>query len=149
MVEQEQYEYSDPLTDFIKALYIDFDFDQARAKLEEVAAIIKTDFFLANGGGSFLENARYLISEVYCRVHQTIDLNLLSKSLNLSREDGEKWIAKLIRDSKMDAKINESDGTVVMNHPISGVYQQVIEKTKGLSFRSNQVLLSAMQKSVD
>ncbi|ODV60461.1 eukaryotic translation initiation factor 3 subunit E [Ascoidea rubescens DSM 1968] len=149
VVEQEQYEYNDPLTDFIKALYIDFDFDQARFKLEEVAAIIKTDFFLVNGGGSFLENARYLISEVYCRVHQTIDLNLLSKSLNLSKDDGEKWIAKLIRDSKMDAKINESDGTVVMNHPVSGIYQEVIEKTKGLSFRSNQVLLSAMQKSVD
>lgn len=146
VVGQEQYEYQDPLTDFIKALYIDYDFDQARAKLSEASAIIRTDFFLNNGAGSFLENARYLISEVYCRVHQRIDLRQLSNYLNLSEEEGEKWIAKLIRDTRMNAKIDESEGTVIMNHPISTVYQDVIEQTKGLSFRANQVLSSVVQK---
>ncbi|GMM38161.1 hypothetical protein DASC09_055000 [Saccharomycopsis crataegensis] len=146
VVGQEQYEYNDPLTEFIKALYIEYDFELARDKLSEATAVIKTDFFLASGATNFAENARYLISEVYCRVHQRIELSQLSNYLDLSTEDGEKWIAKLIRDSKMNAKIDESEGTIIMNHPITSVYQEVIEKTKGLSFRSSQVLASVVQK---
>jgi translation initiation factor 3 subunit E len=146
VVGQEQYEYNDPLTDFIKALYIDFDFEEANAKLNESLVILKTDFFLSNISDIFVKNARHLISEVYCRVHQKIDLNDFSKSLNLSREEGEKWIANLIKETKMDAKIDESEGTVILNHPQNSVYQQVIEKTKGLSFKANQILATALQK---
>jgi len=146
VVDQEQYEYNDPLTDFIKALYIDFDFQEANSKLNEASIILRSDFFLANIADIFLENARQLISEVYCRVHQRINLDELSKSLNLTREEGEKWIASLIKETKMDAKIDESQGTVIMNHPNNSVYQQVIEKTKGLSFKAGQILTTALQK---
>ena len=45
----------------------------------------------------------------------------------------------LIRDTRVDAKIDYKEGTVVMNHPPSSVYQQVIERTKGGFFRT-QVL---------
>ncbi|ODQ56665.1 hypothetical protein WICANDRAFT_65864, partial [Wickerhamomyces anomalus NRRL Y-366-8] len=75
-----------------------------------------------------------------------INLDELSKSLNLTREEGEKWIASLIKETRMDAKIDESEGTVIMNHPSTSVYQQVIEKTKGLSFKANQILATALQK---
>ncbi len=146
VVGQEQYEYNDPLTDFIKALYIDYDFQEANAKLSEASVILRSDFFLINIADIFLENARHLISEVYCRVHQRINLDELSKSLNLTREEGEKWIASLIKETRMDAKIDESEGTVIMNHPSTSVYQQVIEKTKGLSFKANQILATALQK---
>lgn len=146
VVGQEQYEYNDPLTSFIKALYIDFDFVQANAKLQDASAILKTDFFLQNIADVFVQNARHLISEVYCRVHQKIDLNDFSKSLNLTREEGEKWIANLIKETKMDAKIDESEGTVILNHTHNSVYQQVIEKTKGLSFKANQILATALKQ---
>ncbi|GME88651.1 unnamed protein product [[Candida] boidinii] len=152
IVSQEEYEYKDPLTEFMKALYIDFDFETAKDKLVEVEIIIKTDFFLSNGATEFVSCARHLISEVYCRVHNRIDLNQLTSSLNLSsKEEGEKWIATLIKDNKLiDAKINESDNTVIMNHTSeiqsNSVYQQIIEKTKGLSFRSNQILMATIQK---
>ena len=68
----------------------------------------------------FLDNARYLISEAYCRIHQKIDIgcvsNILSVSLsdssapshlserlNLPRGEGEKWIVNLIRETRMGA----------------------------------------------
>lgn len=57
----------------------------------------------------------------------------------MSQDDGEKWIVNLIRDTRVDAKIDYKEGTVVMNHPPQSVYQQVIEKTKGAFFRT-QVL---------
>lgn len=133
VVDQEKYDYNDPLTDFIKALYIDFNFEEANLKLNEASVILKTDFFLNNYCDVFVENARHLISRVYCRVHHKINLDDFSKSLNLDKDLGEKWVADLIKETKMDAKIDESAGTVILNHPVNSVYQQVIEKTKGLA----------------
>jgi len=69
----------------------------------------------------------------------------LSTRLGLSESEGEKWIVNLIRDTKVDAKIDYQAGTVVMNHPPQSVYQQVIEKTKGAFFRT-QVLSAAVAK---
>jgi len=76
----------------------------------------------------FLDNARYMICELYCRIHHIIDIRWdsflasfsstsilldlscrdLSQRLNLSEEEGEKWIVNLIRETRMgaDAKID-------------------------------------------
>ena len=45
----------------------------------------------------------------------------------------------------MDGKLDYRDGTVLMNHPANSVYQQVIERTKGMHFRTS-VLSSAVAK---
>lgn len=74
IVRQEGYEYSDPVTDFIKALYIDFDFEEAQKKLGETEEILKNDFFLLGAADSFVDAARHLISESYCKIHQRIDI---------------------------------------------------------------------------
>jgi translation initiation factor 3 subunit E len=155
IVRQEMYEYHDPVTDFIKALYVDFDFEEAQKKLGEAETILQGDFFLAASAEVFVESARHLISESYCKIHQRIDIKYsffplsshrktnrnrdLSTRLGLDQDEGEKWIVNLIRDTRVDAKIDYKDGTVVMNHPPQSVYQQVIERTKGGFFRT-QVL---------
>lgn len=66
------------------------------------------DFFLSEFKDEFLDSARYLISEAYCRIHQKIDIANLSESLNLLQEEGEKWIVNLIWETEMgvDAKID-------------------------------------------
>ncbi|KAJ2820481.1 eukaryotic translation initiation factor 3 subunit E, partial [Coemansia furcata] len=61
------------------------------------------------------------------------------------QEEGEKWIVKLIRDTRMDAKVDFKDNSVIMNPTYNPVYQQVIERTKALVFRS-QVLNGAIDK---
>ncbi|KAF1920291.1 eukaryotic translation initiation factor 3 subunit E [Ampelomyces quisqualis] len=145
IVRQEGYEYSDPVTDFIKALYIDFDFEEAQKKLSETEEILKNDFFLLAAADQFVDAARHLISESYCKIHQRIDIGDLSTRLGLSQDEGEKWIVNLIRDTRVDAKIDYKAGTVIMNHPPQSVYQQVIERTKGGFFRT-QVLSAAVAK---
>ncbi|KAJ5683825.1 Eukaryotic translation initiation factor 3 subunit E [Penicillium maclennaniae] len=145
VVRQEGYEYSDPITDFVKALHIDFDFEEAQKKLGEAEAVLRDDFFLHGQADAFIEAARHLISESYCKIHQRIDIKDLSTRLGLSEDEGEKWIVNLIRNTRVDAKIDYKAGTVIMNHPPSSVYQQVIEKTKGAFFRT-QVLSSAVAK---
>ncbi|KAL9120429.1 MAG: hypothetical protein Q9187_003014 [Circinaria calcarea] len=136
IVRQEGYEYNDPITDFIKALYIDFDFEEAQKKLSEAEEVLRGDFFLVAAAEAFVEAARHLISESYCKIHQRIDIKDLSTRLGLNQDEGEKWIVNLIRDTRVDAKIDYRDGTVVMNHPPQSVYQQVIERTKGITFRT-------------
>ncbi|KAF2144612.1 uncharacterized protein K452DRAFT_245605 [Aplosporella prunicola CBS 121167] len=145
IVKQEGYEYHDPLTDFVKALYIDFDFEEAQKKLGETEEVLRRDFFLAAAADAFVDSARHLISESYCKIHQRIDIKDLSARLGLSQDEGEKWIVNLIRDTRVDAKIDYQAGTVVMNHPPQSVYQQVIERTKGGFFRT-QVLSAAVAK---
>ncbi|KAI9723732.1 MAG: eukaryotic translation initiation factor 3 subunit E [Candelaria pacifica] len=146
IVRQEGYEYRDPVTDFIKALYIDFDFEEAQKKLGEAEEVLRVDFFLSSTSDAFVDAARHLISESYCKIHQRIDIKDLSTRLGLSQDEGEKWIVNLIRDTRVDAKIDYKEGTVIMNHPPQSVYQQVIERTKGGFFRT-QVLSAAVAKS--
>ena len=74
IVKQENYEYRDPVTDFIKALYIDFDFEEAQKKLSEAEEVLRSDFFLVSASDNFVEAARHLISESYCKIHQRIDI---------------------------------------------------------------------------
>ncbi|KAI4229640.1 MAG: hypothetical protein L6R36_000687 [Xanthoria steineri] len=137
VVRQEGYEYNDPVTEFIKALYVDFDFEEAQKKLGEAEEVLKGDFFLSATADAFVEAARHLISESYCKIHQRIDIKDLSARLGLNHDEGEKWIVNLIRDTRMDGKLDYKEGTVLMNHPANSVYQQVIERTKGSFFRTS------------
>ncbi|KAF8536049.1 putative eukaryotic translation initiation factor 3 subunit EifCe [Trichophaea hybrida] len=146
VVKQELYEYQDPITEFVTALCIDFDFEEAQRKLGEAEEVLKSDFFLVATAEAFVDSARHLISESYCKIHQRIDIKDLAKRLNLSQDEGEKWIVNLIRDTRVDAKIDYKEGTVVMNHPPQSVYQQVIERTKGGFFRT-QVITAAVSKA--
>jgi len=145
IVKQEAYEYSDPVTDFVRALYIDFDFEEAQRQLPRAEEVLRSDFFLAAAGDAFVDAARHLFFESYCKIHARIDLRRLSAQLGLNVDEGEKWIVNLIRDTRLDAKIDFKEGTVVMNHPNSSVYQQVIERTKGGFFRT-QVLSAAVAR---
>ncbi len=74
IVKQEAYEYQDPVTDFIKALYLNFDFEQAQRSLAEAEEVLRRDFFLAATADAFVDSARHLISESYCKIHQRIDI---------------------------------------------------------------------------
>jgi translation initiation factor 3 subunit E len=144
-VRQESYEYSDPITEFVSALYISHDFNAAREALNRAEEVCRDDFFLAGSTEAFVDAARHLICESYCKIFSRMNIRDLSSKLGLNPDDGEKWIVNLIRDTRLDAKIDSREGTVIMNHPPNNVYQQVIEKTKGGFFRT-QVLNAAVSK---
>lgn len=78
VVRQEGYEYNDPLTDFVKALFVEFDFEEAQRKLGEAEEVARNDFFLGSLSEVFVDCARHLISESYCKIHQRIDIRCVS-----------------------------------------------------------------------
>ncbi|XP_002735030.1 eukaryotic translation initiation factor 3 subunit E [Saccoglossus kowalevskii] len=136
VIQQESYTYRDPITEFLECLYVNFDFDGAQQKLRECETVLVNDFFLVACLDDFIENARLFIFETFCRIHQCISINMLAEKLNMSPDEAEKWIVNLIRNARLDAKIDSKQGHVVMGTQAVSPYQQVIEKTKGLSFKS-------------
>ncbi|KAJ2810203.1 eukaryotic translation initiation factor 3 subunit E, partial [Coemansia furcata] len=64
IIEQVSHAYRDPVTEFVEALYVDFDFDRAAAKLEQCEDVLKKDFFLTVAFDDFVENARFFFAEV-------------------------------------------------------------------------------------
>ena len=53
-----------------------------------------------------MENARLLIFETYCRIHQCIDLAMLADKLNMDKSAAETWVVNLIRNARLNAKID-------------------------------------------
>ncbi|KDN51334.1 eukaryotic translation initiation factor 3 subunit E [Tilletiaria anomala UBC 951] len=135
---------ADPILKFISVLYEGFDFEAAQEELAKAEQLIANDFFLADHKDAFVESARYLISELYCRIHHRVDIADLSRSLNMSKEEGEKWVVNLIRDTRTDAKIDFKENMVYMNQTPQAMYQNIIEKTRGFVFRT-----SAMGQAID
>ncbi|KAF9261098.1 eukaryotic translation initiation factor 3 subunit 6 [Marasmius fiardii PR-910] len=138
VIQMEGYQYSDPVTEFLMQLHVEFDFEAAQQELRKAEKVVSDDFFLGDFREEFLESARCLVSEAYCRIHQRIDIGDLSDRLNLPRDEGEKWIVNLIRETRMgqDAKIDLEKNLIQISRPPQPIYQSVIEKTRGLAIRT-------------
>lgn len=139
VLQLEAYQYKDPVTEFLECLYIKYDFDAAQQKLRESEQVLANDFFLTSLIDDFMDSARLLVFEMYCRIHQCISIEKVADKLNLSPADAEKWIVNLIKNARLDAKIDAKLGHVVMGTKAVSVYEQVMEKTKLLSFRAQSM----------
>ncbi|XP_047323234.1 eukaryotic translation initiation factor 3 subunit E-like [Impatiens glandulifera] len=158
VIQTEQYSYRDPIIEFLEAVYVNYDFDEAQKKMKECEEVILNDPFLgkrveeANFStvplrDEFLENARLFIFETYCKIHQRIDIRVLAEKLNLNYEDAERWIVNLIRTSKLDAKIDSMSGTVVMEPVHPNVYEQFIDQSKALSARTFKLASQLIERT--
>ncbi|KAF6152952.1 hypothetical protein GIB67_039659 [Kingdonia uniflora] len=123
VIQQEQYTYKDPITEFLECLYVNYDFDGAQKKLRECEDSL---------GFAWLSL-------------------MLAEKLNMKHDEAERWIVNLVRNAKLDAKIDSKSGTVVMEPTHLNVYEQIIESTKALSIRThkyaNLVLESAQPQA--
>merc|ERR1712036_172903 len=146
VIQEESYTYRDPITSFIEDLYVNFDFKGAQQKLRECETVLFNDFFLVACLDDFIENSRLMIFETFCRIHQCISISMLAEKLNMGTEEAERWIVNLIRNAKLDAKIDSKQGHVVMGTQAAAVHQQVIERTKGIMYRTQMVSASIDKK---
>jgi len=146
VIQEESYTYKDPITSFIEDLYVNFDFNGAQQKLRECETVLVNDFFLVACLDEFIENSRLMIFETFCRIHQCISISMLAEKLNMKTDDAERWIVNLIRNAKLDAKIDSQLGHVVMGTQTTSPYEQLIERTKALSFRSQMLQLNVEKK---
>ena len=134
------HEYSDPITQFVEALFDRFDFDEAQRKLKESQEIIRNDFFMQIHADKFMQEARLLICEVYCTINVRVDLSSLAEKLELTEEEAEKWMVDMVQKSTvnatLDACIDSSGKQVLMSPPSRIGQQEVVERTRDLTVRS-------------
>jgi len=146
VLQQESYSYSDPITEFLTCLYTDFNFSQAQEKLKLCSSVLENDFFLVACHQEFIDNARLMIFELFCRIHQCIRIDMLAEKLDMDYEEAERWIVDLIRQAKLDAKIDSQQGHVIMGTQAVSPYQQIIDKTNNLSFRTQMISTNIEKK---
>ena len=139
VIQLERYQYQDPITQFLEDLYVNFDFEGAQERLLECNNVLANDYFLMACLDDFMENSRLFVFETYCRIHQRIDVQLMGNKLGMSNEDAERWIVNLIRNARLDAKIDSEKGQVLIGTQYPTVYEQIIEKTKGIVFKTGMV----------
>jgi translation initiation factor 3 subunit E len=136
VVEQEKYEYSDPITKLLECLTVNFNFEKALDTLALCERVLTIDYFLAGLRKDFVDNARTMIFETYCRLNSRIDIALLCSKLEMPADDAERWIVELVRNAKLDAKIDLESNSVVMGASQVLVWENVMDKTKDLSWRT-------------
>lgn len=81
---------------------------------------------------------------VYFRVCRCMDINInpifihsmLAENLNMQPDEAECWIVNLIRNARLDAKIDSKLGHVVMGAQPLSPYQQLVERIDSLAVRS-------------
>mmetsp|Transcript_8442 Transcript_8442/g.16580 ORF Transcript_8442/g.16580 Transcript_8442/m.16580 type:complete len:458 (-) Transcript_8442:147-1520(-) len=141
LIEMERDHYRDPFTEFVRMLLIDYDFEAAHKELVECEKAFEVDFFLCKPAlrEKFLASSRHLMFELYCRTHKRIDISTLAKRLNLDEKDTDKALVDLIRSAPFEGKINSKKNLLVVATEYPSIYQKVIDKTKGLAHRTQQI----------
>ncbi|GMN55419.1 hypothetical protein TIFTF001_024540 [Ficus carica] len=112
VIQQEQHSFKDPITEFLACVYVNYDFDGAQKKMKECEEV------------SPLGQSGWVLAE----------------KLNLNYEEAERWIVNLIRNSKLDAKIDSKTGTVIMEPNYPNVYEQLIHHTKAIASRTENLV---------
>jgi len=146
VIVEEKDNYSDPVTEFVRALWVSFDFELAHKKLKEAAVVVENDFFLHKVAAEFLKSGRELMFETYCRIHKCIDISELAKHLDLKPDEAESHIVEYIKNLGIDAKIDSKKNQVVMEKDHPTIYNSVIDKTKGLMYRTQQLMVQVQKK---
>lgn len=152
---QERGSYQDPVTEFILAIYNDFDFALAFQKLKECTELVKTDFFLANLAGehhvgeTFVQNARQLFFETYCNLYKRIDMSEIASTLGFSPDDDNlPKIVAMMREARMDAKIDAEKQQLVVDTTFNNVHKEIVnlDKDKHLSERTRKLMAQVEKK---
>lgn len=73
--------------------------------------------------------------------------SMLAEKLDMNTDEAERWIVNLIRNARLDAKLDSKLGHVVMGVHAVSPYQQIIGKTEFLSMRS-QVLANTVARKL-
>lgn len=151
LIDQEKYNYKDPIIDFLYCLENKFDFEQAQIKLQQSEQVLKSDYFLHEYADDYTEHGRILMFEMFCKIHQKIKIDTIAEKLSMTQEDAELWIVELIKNARLNAKIDSENGTIIMGNEPQVPYQQIISRTHNLNvvttYLVNQLNIKAKGKN--
>jgi len=87
LLDDNSFAYKDSLTEFLRLLVLENDFEAAKVALEESQELISNDFFMSYYLDVFNEAARVVILRRHCLLFQRIKISDLSKFMLFDNED--------------------------------------------------------------
>ncbi|TIC48208.1 hypothetical protein E3Q05_04290 [Wallemia mellicola] len=134
VVNIETYQYQDPLTKFVEALYTDFDFNVVEAQLKEIDTVFTQDFFLSNEQlkDDFFSSARFYVVEAYCRIHSHVTISEIAQKVGLSEDAFKSWISK-------EEKFVVDSNAVYIPTETPNVLSTILDKSSALALRSQSI----------
>ncbi|KAH7648627.1 hypothetical protein FG379_002097 [Cryptosporidium bovis] len=128
---------SDSFTELLFNLFVNFDFESSQKIFSICGSAVECDFFLNPIQKYIEENSKLLVFEIYCRIHKSIDLNLVSEDLGMTNIEAERWIVNLIRNLHLEGKLDYEHNRVEMIDRTNNQSQLIADKTRNILFRSN------------
>jgi len=155
LLDDNSYAYKDSLTEFLRLLVLENDFEQAKAALEQSQELISNDFFMSYYLDVFNEAARVVILRRHCLLYQRIKISDLSQFMLFDNED--ECLAfvtsKFLEDEReIDARIHDDpfagERYIHVRSEQQTPYQQLLyEKAVGLPGKSRELYFELAKRN--
>lgn len=149
IINEEQYTYRDPITEFVRLVIRTNDFEGASTMLSYAIDVIKCDFFLAYYQDYFVQYARTTFLIKYCRLFNRIRVKNISKLLlmdNLTDEQQQLWLISAIRSESINAKLDVVENVIYVHFNETNPYQEMKDRTKSMNQRTGQLYAQIARK---
>merc|ERR1712080_347392 len=104
----------------VKLLFFDFNFEQADLAIN---------------------NSKELLFEVFCNIYSSVNIELISKYLDLSHEESEIWIVNLIRKNNIKARFSTDNKNILeLKTRHNNAYEETVKKSRDLLTKTNLLI---------
>jgi len=155
LLDDNSFAYKDSLTEFLRLLVLENDFQAAKVALEESQELISNDFFMSYYLDVFNEAARVVILRRHCLLFQRIKISDLSKFMLFDNED--ECLAfvtsKFLEDEReVDARIHDDpfagERYIHVRSEQQTPYQQLLyEKAAALPGKSRDLYFELVKRN--
>lgn len=130
--------YEDEAVKFVIELYIKFNFEKANEELKKFKKEVANDIFLMGYEDIVMNNSKELLFEAFCNIYSSVDIELISKYLELSKEESEIWIVNLIRKNNIKARFNTDNKSLLeLKNMNRNVYEETVKRSRDLLTNTN------------
>ena len=135
----------DDFSAFIRLLYMDFDLENAKKKIEQVKLSASRDIIYSSHAAQITESCQKMYFEVYCKIFNTLEIKTVADFLQTSLEEAEIWIINLIRKNNIKAAMDVAGTTLLIGSQASEESESLARSAKELMSR-NRILLNNVSK---
>lgn len=118
--------FSDPFNQFLHALFVTFDFENAQKSLRESLVIVKSNKMFSSHSETFQNQAQSLIFDTYGRIYGTVTFARLSELFQVSASEAKSFVCVIIGKRSEQLAITEVHFTLIL-----GWAWMCLEKTGG------------------
>jgi hypothetical protein len=122
----------DAITEFIDLVFNKSNYEDALLKISEAAKLIEDDFFLSPHKAPLLEAMQKFVLEHIIRGRHVVSIPDIARRIGRSAEDAEPWVANLIREAEICAKIDSVKQLVLVDSATLSIAAKVLSAVESV-----------------